>query len=617
MRKHIAFIFSLLVAQVLIPVQKIAAAPVSPDRAMEIAGLILNDQRTSGMNYGALHIVWTGNEPATKADDNPPFYVIASTTGGFVIVAGDDNVRPVLAVSERNVFSVENMPDNVKWWMDGLAGYVRSVKEQTEEVGNLWASYFATKAGNITGTVTDKVEHLTPEWNQGNTDLYYFGKNVYNKYCPLQDGSLTVTGCVATAMAEILTVHSGLYPDKMPQYGTGVVGGYSAGSESVAPEAYELGTVYNWAGLRTLTNTAAVGQASEALQDNLAHLMADCGAMVQASYSVGGTGATSYMVIMGAAEHLGYNKRARLESPGDYSRAQWERKLMAELDLRPMYYAGNGHAFVFDGYGQYDGDPVFHVNFGWGGSCNGYYYYYNLDTGGNNFSSDYGDAIFDFYPDPESTYKYMLTLGTWWGGKGLVGPEEIPVGESFSLICQGIANQETVSYSGILRVSLSNKNGSVKVADLGSDEFSGLQSHYGIPDCSIECTIPAGTSIAFGDKLVLECTTDEDMTVYEPVEYAKNGTLVGELPLMPAAFIYREASYSVGDYFDFLLRNNNFAYAGTIWTITYPSGKVVYYPQGEGMIRLTEAGTYKVVAEIRTESGGEVIESVATTISVR
>ena len=615
MRKHIAFI-SLLILQVLIPVQKIAAAPVSPERAMEVAGLILNDQKTSGMNYGALQIVWTGNEPATKADDNPPFYVIASTTGGFVIVAGDDNVRPVLAVSERNVFSVENMPDNVKWWMDGLAAYVRSVKEQTEEVSKLWASYLATKAGTITGSVTDKVEHLTPEWDQGNNDQYYFGKNVFNKYCPLQDGGLTVTGCVATAMAEVLTVHSGLYPDKMPQYGTGVVGGYSAGSGSVAPEAYELGTVYNWAGLRTLTNISAVGQASESLQNNLARLLADCGAMVQASYSVNGTGATSSMVIMGAAEHLGYNKNARIERPGDYSRTQWERKMMAELDLRPMYYAGNGHAFVFDGYGQYDGDPVFHVNFGWGGSCNGYYYYYNLDTGGNNFSSDYGDAIFDFYPDPESTYSYMLSLYSGWG-TGLTGPDVIPVGEGFTLSIKGVINSGNATYEGTLRVSLSDKNGVIKVAEIGSSQISGLEPSWGFPTCSIVCTIPDGTSIAFGDKLVLECTTDEDMTVYEPVEYAKNGTLVGELPLMPAAFIYREASYSVGDYFDFLLRNNNFAYAGTIWTITYPSGKVVYYPQGEGMIRLTEAGTYKVVAEIRTESGGEVIESVATTISVR
>ena len=614
MRKSISAIL-LLIALVLSPSLKMMAAPVTPERAMKVAGVILNDKNESGKNYGALQIVWTGNEPTTKADDNPPFYVVASMTGGFVIVAGDDNVRPVLAVSERNVFHVDDMPDNVKWWMDGLAGYVRSVTGPSEEVDRLWASYLETKAGNITGTVTDKVEHLTPEWNQGNSDPYYFGKYVFNKYCPVQDGTPTVTGCVATAMAEILTVHSGLYPDKMPAYGVGEVGGYLVGEGYLAPEAYSLGTVYDWAGLRTLTNIAAVGQASEALQDNLARLMADCGAMVQASYSVSGTGAGSYGVINGAIEHLGYNKGARIESPGNYSKTQWERMLMEELNLRPMYYAGNGHAFVFDGYGQYDGDPVFHVNFGWGGSCNGYYYYYNLDTGSSNYSSDYGDAIFNFYPDPDSDFKYCLALG-YYGGSGITGPEVIPIGESFTIVCREVSNIENGTFYGTLRVNLADKNGTVKVEGIGSCPINGLQTGWYYSALSMSCVIPSGTSIAFGDKLVLECTTDAEGTVYGPVEYAKNGRVVGELPLMPEAFICKADSYSVGDYFDFQLQNFDKVYAGTIWTVTYPSGQVVSYPHSEGMIRLTSAGTYTIVAEIRSDTGGEVIESVAMKITV-
>ena len=606
----------LLISLALLPGLKMAAAPVSPSKAIDVASKVLNDDNGSGKLYGALQIVWTGNEPATKAADNPPFYVVASMTGGFVIVAGDDNVRPVLALSEYGHFAVENMPDNVKWWMDGLSAYVRSVTEPTAEVNRLWASYMDTKAGGvITGTVTDKVEHLTPEWNQGNTDPGTFGKYVYNKYCPQQGGVYSVTGCVATALAEILTVHSGLYPETMPKSGTGKVGGYAAEDGCVTPEEYELGTVYDWSGLRTLTNTAAVGKASEALQNNLARLLADCGAMVEAQYSVNGTGAFSSMVINGAAEHLGYNKRAHIEEPGDFSKAQWERKLINELNLRPLYYAGNGHAFVFDGHGIYDGSPVFHVNFGWGGSCNGYYYYYNLDTGGSNFSSDRGEAIFDFYPDPESTYAYQLTLGTWWGGTGFVGPDVIPVGENFYVYCRGISNQEAVNYSGTVRVNLADKNGAVKVAGIGSFNCN-LEPTYGYPDIGISCVIPAGTSIALGDKLVLECTTDEGGTVFGPVVYPTNGKVVGELPMMPSAFIHKEANYSVGDYFGFLLQNNNFVYYGTTWKITYPSGETISYPQSEGMIRLTTAGTYTIVAEIRLALGSAVKESIATKITV-
>ena len=98
--------------------------------------------------------------------------------------------------------------------------------------------------------------------------------------------------------------------------------------------------------------------------------------------------------------------------------------------------------------------------------------------------------------------------------------------------------------------------------------------------------------------------------------YPTNGKVVGELPMMPSAFIHKEANYSVGDYFGFLLQNNNFVYYGTTWKITYPSGETISYPQSEGMIRLTTAGTYTIVAEIRLALGSAVKESIATKITV-
>ena len=601
MKKYIAFILVAIAFSVL----PLHAGPVSPSRAMEIAEIVFNCN--NGAAYGSLQIVWTGGEVTTKANENPPFYVIASSGGGFVIVAGDDNVRPVLALSEKNFFSVEDMPENVKWWMDDIANYVRSTTEQTEAVRDLWSRYTSTKTSAVTGTVTDKHEHLTPEWNQGNP---------YNRFCPLQDGSRTITGCVATALAEILTTESGLYPDAMPKKGTGEVGGYSVPSGSVSPAVYSLGTEYDWAGLRTLVNYTAISQASDALIDNMAHLMADCGALVHAQYSTSSTGAYSSYIPGEFAEHMGYNKRARMVYKRDYSKTQWERVLGAELDKHPVYHAANGHAFVFDGHGLYEGEFVIHVNFGWGGYCNGYYFPTSLDTGGKDYYSEWADIIFDFYPDPTSTYAYQISLGNWWNGTGLEAPSPVPVGQSFTLYCRGLSNEQESTYTGTIRVSLVDKDGVHKVDGIGSSTISGWGAHNGHSNYSISCTIPEGTKIDFGDKLILECTTNAEGTVFGPVFYVDNGSIVCEVPMTPTAFIRKADSYKKGDYFDFQLMNNNFPYAGTIWTITDPAGTVKVYPQSEGAVKLTQSGKYKIVAEICTSEDGEVQDTIATFIQV-
>lgn len=611
--KKIFAILSILAANAYI---SLMAAPVTPERALEVAGKILNGERSDGLYYGALHIVWTGNEPQTKAIDNVPFYVISSDGGGFVIIAGDDNVRPVLAISERGIFVTEDMPDNVKWWMDEISRYVRSATSQSARVKEMWDAYTATKSGVIDGAITNKVGHLTPEWNQGDSDMYYFGKQVFNRFCPLQNGQLTITGCVATALAEILTVHSGLYPDKMPLSGTGTVGGYEPGY-GVAPDEYELGIEYNWAALRTLTNTEAIMNASEDVLDNLAHLMADLGAMCKASYAVNGTGAYSEDAMWGVVEHLGYNKSAYIENPRNYSRSQWERKLSEELAQRPVYYAGNGHAFVFDGYGDYYGDRVFHVNFGWGGSCNGYYYYTNLDTGSSIFSTEWNEVMFDFYPEPESNYSYRVVMGSWWGGTGLYTDSDIEVGNTFSLHCNGIANHNSaVRYSGTVRASLKDKNGVSIIEDIGSKNFT-QDPYYGDSNFTLSCIIPEGTSIKLGDKIVLECTTNEEGTVFEQVQYPLNGSMVGELPVFPATFIHKESNYYKGDSFEFILDNCNTAYAGTEWQIISPSGSYYWYSHSEGAFRLKESGTYTIIAHIRESNGSEIIENVGTKLTVK
>lgn len=611
--------------------QSLYAGPVSPGRALEIGKKILEGPATRGGD-SRISIIWDGE--SSSSTQTPAIYVIGKDDGGFVILSADDNARPVLAISENGRFETKNMPENVRWWMERMKSYVRKQAFPDLKASVQWAALAQTRAdSHITGTVKVTKEILTPEWDQGNNDEWYFDQQVFNKYCPENSsGDLTITGCVATAMAELLTTLSTLYPSDMPDMGQGIVGGYDVDSGSVAPPSYELTTRYDWAGLRTLTGVeairAAISEGKTDLLDNLAHLLADCGAIAQASYAVGGTSAgTGSNITRGFAEHLYTSKTAHAESESDYTPARWKELLKAELEKHPILYSGQspygGHAFIFDGYGEYEGEDVFHVNFGWSGYCNGYYYYDNLDTGEGFVYSDHGMvAIFDLYPDASqsTTYtkrlKYIardLTDGTSINGISTL--EDIIPNQTFEIRFGCILNAGNDDYTGELRIWREDKNGN-KVGDpvystsLLEDPLKPNYFNYYWFYRSFD-------GISLGDKLVGYYSTDSDNTVWEKIITPADGKIVGEMPLVPGAFIQTESSYAVGDIFHLRIMNYGQPYAGTVWTITDPDGGTSVVPQSEEKFTLTKSGKYKIVAAIATKAEGTTVENVVAYITVR
>lgn len=613
--------------------QALLAGPVSPGRALEIGRTILDGPATRG-NPSEAYILWDGESPGSKPAEHPAFYVIGRDRGGFVIISGDDRARPILGLSETNRFETENMPDNVKWWMESLKAYVRKQAVPGNQVRPQWTRLLQTRAddAHITGTVTGKVEHLTPEWDQGNNDQWLFKQQVYNKFCPRSNGNLTITGCVATALAEVLTTLSGLYPDDMPDRGTGTVGGYSVGSGYVAPQPYELTTVYDWAGLRTLTNAEAIRQAIDNGQtdvvDNLGHLMADCGAILRAAFSVNGTTAGSGQNIAArTAEHLFMSKTAHSESASAYSAAKWIRMLKAEIVSRPVLYSGRspenyGHSFVFDGFGTYQGETVFHVNFGWSGSANGYYFFDNLESGNGMYSDHLMAALFDYFPDARQQTAYkeglqyvVVTLSDGTSCNGITALGDMVPGQSVIRI-GGIQNIGQESFSGKIQFRMEDKFGNQKGDPLitRSRESSPLESGYYTWWQSNTVWLD---DFEFGDRIAGYYSTNEDFTAWKRIEEPNDGNIVGELPLVPAAFIRTEAPYHAGDNFEFRLMNYDQVYAGTVWTITAPDGTVSSVPQSDRDFELSQRGKYKIDAAIAPAAGEEVVEHVVTFITVR
>ena len=476
------------------------AAPVSSSKARDIAQKIFaaqNSARAAGPV--ACKLLWDGESVdgvATKAAVQPAFYVFSRDGGGWVIIAGDDNVPPVLGISTTGRFETENMPDNVKWWMDAMKAYVRSVKSQPQEVREQWMKFVGTKAANIKGDVTVKVDRRTPEWDQGNNDMGYgFKEYVFNCKCPEIDGNLTYAGCVPVAIGELITYESGQVI--MPASASGKVGGYSVPSGAVAPAEYELGTVYDWATLRQLTDIETIKKTAEgsAIRQNLGQLLADIGAIVEAQYTPEGTGVNIGLIVRHMSEHFGFNKAATLKHASDYRPSQWVEMLVAELDKRPILYSGfttsgYGHTFVLDGYASYENTTVFHVNLGWGGSNNGYYYISNL-----NFGMDYSydcSAFFDFYPEKNS--EYVLDLAPTYVSDNYPGLRLVKSSGGYK-VYYSISNNGSADYDGRVKFALRKKSG--EELQLAVQEFSLPVSSY-----LRATTVVQIPEIGFGDKVV-------------------------------------------------------------------------------------------------------------------
>lgn len=273
---------------------------------------------------------------ATTASPSDAYYVFNNDAGGFVIIAGDDAVTPVLGYTSTGSFDAENLPD-------GLKDLLKSYERQIAALGdNYVANQTATRAA-FTG---EKLLN-TAKWNQGNP---------FNKYTP----NNYVTGCVATAGAIVMKHHG--YPAK----GTGSHS-YTWNGQTLTAN---FGHDYDWANMPT---KYTVGN-DEAF-DGVARLMADLGVAVEMQYNKDGSGAYIGNLVTALQKYYGYSKLSHLMAIEDVGAEAWNGRLREEIDAnRPVLYAasdpaGGGHAFVIDGYK----DESFSVNWGWGGYCDGFY----------------------------------------------------------------------------------------------------------------------------------------------------------------------------------------------------------------------------------------------------
>ncbi len=369
---------------------------------------------------------------ATTASPSDAYYVFNNDAGGFVIIAGDDAVTPVLGYTSTGSFDAENLPD-------GLKDLLKSYERQIAALGdNYVANQTATRAA-FTG---EKLLN-TAKWNQGNP---------FNKYTP----NNYVTGCVATAGAIVMKHHG--YPAK----GTGSHSYTLNGKTLSANFEHD----YDWASMPVKYDGT-----NDADFDGVARLMADLGVAVEMQYDKDGSGAYIGNLVTALQKYYGYSKLSHLMAIEDVGAEAWNGKLREEIDAnRPVLYAasdpaGGGHAFVIDGYK----DESFSVNWGWGGYCDGFYQIgaLNPESAGKPTGDKYNvgqSAVFGMQPSDGTEKVSGMGFLTNVGELQMLNMNitDVKKGQNGVIFSAPIGNTGDQPFNGEVAVALMNAKGEMR-----------------------------------------------------------------------------------------------------------------------------------------------------------
>mgnify|MGYP002726384695 FL=1 len=415
---------------------------------------------------------------------NDSYYVFNNDAGGFVIIAGDDAVAPVLGYTSTGAFDANNLPE-------GLKDLLKSYEQQIAALGKNYKANATSTRAEFTG---EKLLN-TAKWNQGAP---------FNKYTP----NNYVTGCVATAGAIVMKHHG--YPAK----GVGSHSYTWNGQNLTASFEHD----YDWANM-----PAKYTDGNDEAFDGVARLMSDLGIAVNMQYANGGSASALEDLVTALKKYFGYSKYARYLKIEDLGAEAWNGRLRAEIDAnRPILYSGaesyyTGHSFVIDGYKN----ETFSVNWGWGGYCNGFYRIgaLNPEAWGTPTGEQYNlsqAAVFALQP---SDGKEVLSNLGFIKVDGYLetmnmNVTDVKAGKDLTLYLLPLQSYGENSYTGKIAIALKNAKGEIRevFAETGIKE---LEHGYYIDQYLLggACTVDAQE----GDYLTVvskEEGTDEYLEIF-------------------------------------------------------------------------------------------------------
>lgn len=428
------------------------ASPLTPDEALN------RIQPDAQMRLGGERpeLVMTGRSMAGK----PTFYVF-STASRTIIASADDVAVPLLGYIDSGNFDPARMPPQMKSFLESYSAEIAA----------------ATASGriHITKAAASRAERQAIEplcrtgWNQNAP---------YNDLCPVKNGDRTYTGCVATAMAQVMKYFS--YPTK----GSGSVS-YSWNKQTLSLDL--SATEFDWGSMLDRYDASS----SAASKTAVATLMKACGYVVGMNYGTaadGGSGAPSIAIVPGLVNYLNYDKATDLVYRDMFTLDDWNRKIYDNIrNIGPVVYCGSsstgGHAFVIDGYSS---DDFFHVNWGWGNAYDGYFKLSALNPDGQGIGGYEGGynynqtAVVGMRKPVAGSQKPTPTMGIFGTLKA------IAQGRTLYFVSEdgGIINTSAWPGNFIFGILLTDSGGSTST--LASDDLGTLDAGQGYTQLNVE-----------------------------------------------------------------------------------------------------------------------------------
>lgn len=316
------------------------AQQINEQQALEKAQAFMKSKQFKSSNK-----VRSLSRARSKAADKESMYVFnVENKGGFVIVSGDERTEPILGYSTSGEIDYDNMTDNLRTWLEGYEAQIKAINENPKLARK--------KTGSEKAAIAPLIQ---TKWGQGSP---------YNLQCPSYNGFISLSGCVATALAQVMYYHK--WPNSCS-----AIPEYTTTTREIVMEELPA-TTFEWDKMKTSYDEDETGEAADAV----AKLMLYCGQAMLMDYARDDGSATVLMPYL-LEKYFDYSPNMKRLFRKDYTTVIWENMVYKELsEGRPVLYSGNmsengsGHEFICDGY---DGAGLFHINWGWDGDSNGFF----------------------------------------------------------------------------------------------------------------------------------------------------------------------------------------------------------------------------------------------------
>lgn len=453
----------LLTAACILPVVETAnARTITPDEARTVGAEFFGSRGTDRLaSPTKLVLAHTAKDSRGEAS----YYVFNATDKhGYVMVSADDHAQPVLAYSYTNTFSTNHLPDNAK-------------------------SVLGTLAGNrLIMTEADLHRQRSPRRVSGKKEL---GTATWNQYAPFnnQIPGRKLTGCVGLATAIVMKHH------QYPPQGRGAVGNTT------------FSTPYDWANMR---NDNYMSGYSDAQAQAVATLVNDAAQAILTDFGMSASSAFEVRVPWALINYFGYDPGVSFKKRSEMSRTDWDALIVSEIEAnRPVIYSGqdveSGHAFVCDGYEIDSRGTFLHINWGWGGAANDFYYSDALNprvSKQHNYN-DQTTIIYNIKPGSFDQQYSPIHLTNEANQAGITADvSDLQAGVSFTLRAGAFKNLAHEPFNGQLSVALFSADGQLR-HHLIMPRALNMQSLQVNDFATFGCQLPHDAAVAPGDYVAL------------------------------------------------------------------------------------------------------------------